>query len=400
MGLGRIGRAFGMSALAACLFLASHACRATGAPDEEATWRACDGQARSPSKATMTGARLLLFPLVALTPDRPPVLPPPEGLADGMAGVKACRAAMSDPRSREWPDRRTMQHLATTLHLLDAGLRGQTDLGAVTGAKAAWLADPDSNAKVPAVRWIVEPWFDLILAAAAADKGDAKAGAQLLDILKRRPGSSDLALLAAEASLAGAVDKASRGRIWAHAAGFDSRMQTVALALRDPPGAPFLPDREQMRAVLVAGLREQLTVPVYANRVDRYGPRSAIGSDGYAVESKDKGALVTYSVDNAPLSWARELALFRAAEVAKAAGQQNFFILRDLSSRMISQQITGTGLVAGSWVSRNDATLAVAFGIPMIQPPYDKTELNTFPVDLFLSALNNSFLKSVPDAKS
>lgn len=401
MGAGRIARAFGWSVVAACLFLATPLSgAAAGAPEDETTWRACDGQTRSPSKATVTGARLLLFPLVALAPDRPPILPPPEGLAEGMAGVEACRAALSDPRSREWPERRTMQHLATTLHLLDAGLRGQTDLMAVAAAKAAWLADPDSNAKVPAVRWIVEPWFDLMVAAAAADKGDPKAGVLLLDILKRRPGSSDLGLLAAEASLARAVDPVSRARLWAHAAGFDSRLQTVALALRDPPGAPFLPDREQMRAVLVAGLREQLTVPVYANRVDRYGPRSTIGSDGYAVESKGDMTLVTYSVDNAPLSWARELALFRAAELAKAAGQKNFFIARDLSSRMMTQQITGTGLVAGSWVSRNDATLAVAFGTPMIQPPYDKTELNAFLVDLFVSALNSSFLKSPTDAKS
>ncbi|MBP7335410.1 hypothetical protein [Niveispirillum sp.] len=377
--------------LAASVIAPSHAALA---PDDEGTWRACDGQGRPSSAAAVTGVKVALLPLLLLAPDRPPVLPRPEGLAFGVVGIEACRAAMSDPRSREWPDRRTMQHLAMAVHLLDAGLQGGADLSALPAAKAAWLADKDSSGVTPAVRWMIEPLFDLVLAVGAAERRDPKAAALLSSVIDRRPGSYELAALTAEASLSQGIDMETRRRLWWHAASHEQERVLVAMGLRAAQSAPFLPSREMLRDTLIPLLHDQLVVASYANRVDLYSAKGTFSSDGYVSESSAAGELITYQVDKAPVAWARELALFRAAELAAAAGQTRFVLLEDRSAQLVARQFTGYGAYAGSYVMRNDVTLLVGLGGPPAgAAPVSREPAAWMSVDKMLTALNGSFLK-------
>lgn len=387
-----------------CLLLAVSAMvpsRAALAPDDEGTWRACDGQGRPSSAAAVTGVKVALLPLILLAPDRPPVLPRPEGLTSGAVGLEACRAAMSDPRSREWPDRRTMQHLAMAVHLLDAGLQGMADLSALPAVKAAWLADKDSSATTPATRWMMEPLFDLILAVGAAERRDLKAGALLVSVVDRRPGSFELAVLAAEASLSQGFDMATRRRLWWHATAHEQERMGTAMGLRAAQSAPFLPGPDILRETLIPLLHDQLVVASYANRVDRYGAKGTFGSDGYSSQSSGAGELITYQVDKAPVSWARELALFRAAEMAAAAGHKQFVLLEDRSAQLVASQFTGYGAYAGSYVMRNDVTLLVGLGgAPAGAAPISREQAAWMSVDIFIAALNSSFLKQPLPPKS
>lgn len=384
--------------LAGAVAVPSHAALT---PDDEGTWRACDGQGRPSSAAAVTGVKMALLPLILLAPDRPPVLPRPEGLASGAVGLEACRAAMSDPRSSEWPDRRTMQHLAMAVHLLDAGLQGAADLSTLPAAKAAWLADKDSSAVTPAVRWMMEPLFDLVLAIGAAERGDPKAGSLLGSVVDRRPGSFELAVLAAEASLSQGIDMETRRRLWWHAAAHEQERVMVAMGLRAARSTPFLPSRDMLREALIPLLHDQLVVASYANRVDRYSAKGTFGSDGYVSETTADGELITYQVDKAPVSWARELALFRAAEMAAAAGKKQFVLLEDRSAQLVARQFTGYGAYAGSYVMRNDVTLRVGLGgAPASAAPVSREPAAWMSVDLMLASLNNSFLKQPVAPKS
>lgn len=334
-------------------------------PDAEETWLACDGQLRPGSKAVQTGLRLVFAPVLALGSSPSPTLPPATGLAEGRRGVEACRAAMADSRSREWPERRAMQHFATAIHLLDAVLTGEADAADMPGAKAAWLSDPDANADNARVRWLVEPYFDLLLAVAATERGDASASALLEDVLRRRAGSSKLAMLVAEAALAPGVSADARRRIWWGAVAHDPRRVMSAAGMAEVGSTAYLPTRPMLRRSLIPALLEELATPIYASGPLVYAPAADADAEGYSAKTDAEGRLVvSYRVKGATAPLAAEFAMFRAAELARDAGRSHFMPQSVSASGKVMRHYEPSGLSMDTQPLEVTVETTVLFGNP------------------------------------
>ncbi|WP_298324697.1 hypothetical protein [Asticcacaulis sp.] len=362
-------RCIGLVALSLAAWVAvptvTVAAETTWQPDHEKTWQGCDGQPRPGPKAVYDGLRLVFAPMLAIGSQLSSTLPPPVGLAEGRQGVEACRAAMADGRSREWPERRAMQHFAYAIHLLDAVLRGEGDAADLQAAKSAWLSDPNANASNPRVRWLVEPYFDLMLAVAAAQRGDSGTAGTLENVMRRRAGSHTLASLAAEAALSEGMPVDVRNRVWWSSAAYDPRRLMSAAGMTEARSTAYLPTRDMLRQSLLPALLYQLATPVYASGPLVYKPSADGDAEGYSAKTDARGQMVvSYRVKGAPAPLATEFATFRAAELAREAGKTHFLVQSVSALGKVMRQFESSGLSVDSQPLEVTIEMTVVFGNP------------------------------------
>ncbi|WP_114391989.1 hypothetical protein [Oleisolibacter albus] len=295
-------------------------------PEDEATWFACDGIERPADRALMAGLKLAILPLTALNGDRPPQLDTVKGIARGDRGIEACHAALQDPRSRQYPDRRTIQFVALAAHTLESALSGDAGFTEVAEVVAAWEAD---NADVPrkaGLEWMARPLMDILSGVALAEAGDPRGSARLAAAAASRPANRDLVGFAALASLSKRVDPEVRRQIWWSYARMNRTVMPHARGLQQATTFPFLPDRRRFAGILLPGLYFHLPMLVRADQVSPYGAKAPLSDEGYEATTTGDRIQIVYMTDSGMPTWSLEMAVFRAAELAGQAGASHIVI--------------------------------------------------------------------------
>lgn len=171
------------------------------------------------------------------------------------------------------------------------------------------------------VSWTADGWIDAMEAVATMAGGDAAGSAMLAAVADKRPADFDLLRFCATATLLPAFEQPLRARLWARYAAFDHSQAPVARALTTSPSLPFLPSGEELVAELWRQLVPNLNFIEGAAAVDTYS-QAGFAGHGFSAQAIDQGtgAEVTYDGTVTSPEMVQEMALYRAAEMADAAG--------------------------------------------------------------------------------
>ncbi|MEE3626698.1 hypothetical protein UCD39_22425 [Nitrospirillum sp. BR 11752] len=357
------------------------------------TWIQCDGRPRPPDAGVIKAAHVLFFlPRMIWKNDSPAQ----RGAADqahvahGIEGVAACEAAMSDVRSRDWPLRRASQWVALTLHALTAGLQDPARLPAFADVVARYQAER-AQAKWPdTVLWEADGWIDAMTAVAAMASGEKDGGSRLATLVARRPADFDLLRFVATAALLPDCDQPTRLALWMRLAAFDRSQRPIVNALQTAPSLPFLPSGEELVAELWRQLVPNLNLVEGAAEVDKYG-QSGFGGRGFDSQSIDQGtgARVTYEGSVTSPEMVQEMALYRAAEMAEAAGAPRLRIKAFLPWKtiMTSHTFMNGAMIGGS---SHIVSYKVAYDVTFVRDDADAD--STIEVASLVTSLRQDFI--------
>ncbi|WP_044563869.1 hypothetical protein [Azospirillum sp. B4] len=375
------------------LVMAAGGAAAVEDPKEDSTWIRCDGRPRPLDAGAVKAAHVLFFlPRLIWKNDSPAQ----RGAADqahvahGVEGVTACEAAMSDVRSRDWPLRRASQWVALTLHALTAGLQDPARLPAFTDVVARYR-DERAQGKWPdTVLWEADAWIDVMTAVAAMASGETDGGTRLTAVVVRRPADFDLLRFAATAALLPSCDQPTRLALWTRLAAFDRGQRPIATALRTAPSLPFLPSGEELVAELWRQLVPNLNLVEGAAAVDKYG-QAGFGGRGFDAQAIDQGtgARVSYEGSVTSPEMVQEMALYRAAEMAEAAGAARLRIKAFTPWKTVMTSGTMVnGVIAGGY--SQITSYKVVYDVTFVRDDTDAG--STIEVAPLLSSLRQDFI--------